>query len=433
MRHLSIRMTVASPLAIRSDHAPGGATANKYILGTSFIGALTDLYRSLYADSEQMEAFAPLFLSEQVYYPNLYPARFSDDGLQNQTTSPVSPLPITAQSCKRHPGFRFPDDEENDAHGVRDALLDWALFKLASADKQPQSNALAILREGRDCRYSEASDPRCGEAMDHYNNGYYRRSDVEPHPMIAAQVEGHTRLQTHTGIHRASGTVQESILYNRQVFEEGMQFWGDLLVPENLFAPLTSFLREIGPAGLLRLGTGRTRGMGKVTLRFKEPDKQDDLTTFKQRLDKLNDAFHKRAKEFKLSVPDDYYFALTLHAPLILRDDFLRYRGVIDAATLMQILKDYGEEDVPELQDVYSAARVRRVSGWQELWGTPRTNEYAIESGSVFLFSCASPPSEALFKALFQLEEQGIGKRRAEGFGRVRVSDEFHQQVEQEA
>jgi CRISPR-associated protein Csx10 len=88
---------------------------------------------------------------------------------------------------------------------------------------------------------------------------------------------------------------------------------------------------------------------------------------------------------------------------------------------------------VPEIKDVYCAARVRRVSAWQQLWGTPRTNEYAIESGSVFLFSCASPPSEALLKALFQLEEQGIGKRRAEGFGRVRVSDQFHQQVEQEA
>jgi CRISPR-associated protein Csx10 len=427
MRHLSIRMTVESPLAIRSDHAPGGATASKYILGTSFIGALTDLYRSLYADSEQMEAFAPLFLSEQVYYPNLYPARFRDDGLQNQTTAPVSPLPVTAQSCKRHAGFRFPDDEENDAHGVRDALLDWALFKLASPDKQAQS--LEILRDSRDCR--------CGEAMDHYNNGYYRRSDVKPYPMIAAQVEGHTRLQTHTGIHRASGTVQESILYNRQVFEEGMQFWGDLLVLDNLFAPLTRFLREIGPAGLLRLGTGRTRGMGKVTLAFKEPDKESDeqetLSNFKQRLDELNDAFHKRAKDFKLNLPDDYFFALTLHAPLILLDDFLRYRSVIDAATLMQILKEYCEEDVPEIQDVYHAARVRRVSGWQQLWGTPRTNEYAIESGSVFFFSCASPPSEALFKALFALEEQGIGKRRAEGFGRVRVSDEFHQQVEQEA
>lgn len=428
MRHLSIRMTVESPLAIRSDHAPGGATTSKYILGTSFLGALTDLYRSLYADSEQMEAFAPLFLSEHVRYPNLYPALFRDDGLQNQKTVPVSPLPVTAQSCKRHPGFRFPRDEDNDAHGVRDTLIDWTLFKLANLDKQIKGNAqpLEILKQGRDCR--------CGEAMDHYNNGYYRRSNVEPYPMIAAQVEGHTRLQTHTGIHRASGTVQESILYNRQVFEEGMQFWGDLLVSDTLFSPLTGFLREVGHQGLLRLGTGRTRGMGKVTLAFREPDEQDDLSTFKQRLNALNKAFHERAQKFELNVSqDDYFFALTLPAPLILRDDLLRYRGVIDAATLMQILQDYCEEDVPQLQDVYHAAKVRRVSGWQQLWGTPRTNEYAIESGSVFLFSCASPPSKALFNALFKLEEEGIGKRRTEGFGRVRVSDEFHQQVEQEA
>jgi CRISPR-associated protein Csx10 len=58
-------------------------------------------------------------------------------------------------------------------------------------------------------------------------------------------------------------------------------------------------------------------------------------------------------------------------------------------------------------------------------------NEYAIETGSVFLFSCnavkGSPEHETLLQQLFTLEERGIGKRRAEGFGRVRVSDQFHQ------
>ncbi|MBV9710203.1 MAG: hypothetical protein JO011_04715, partial [Ktedonobacteraceae bacterium] len=71
-------------------------------------------------------------------------------------------------------------------------------------------------------------------------------------------------------------------------------------------------------------------------------------------------------------------------------------------------------------------------TGWQELWGTPRAAEYAIESGSVFLFTCPSPPDNALHNALFALEEQGMGKRRAEGFGRICISDPFHQLVQQE-
>jgi CRISPR-associated protein Csx10 len=32
-------------------------------------------------------------------------------------------------------------------------------------------------------------------------------------------------------------------------------------------------------------------------------------------------------------------------------------------------------------------------------------------------------------KALFELEEAGVGRRKAEGFGRICVSDQFHQEV----
>jgi len=75
---------------------------------------------------------------------------------------------------------------------------------------------------------------------------------------------------------------------------------------------------------------------------------------------------------------------------------------------------------------MYQAASTRRVTGWNELWGTPRTNEYAIDTGSVFLYTCSSEPGESELRSLFELEEQGMGRRRAEGFGRVCLSDTFH-------
>ena len=81
-------------------------------------------------------------------------------------------------------------------------------------------------------------------------------------------------------------------------------------------------------------------------------------------------------------------------------------------------------EDTFEL--LYQAASTKRVTGWNELWGTPRMNEYAIDTGSVFLFSSTVEMNEPLCEALFKLEEEGIGERRAEGFGRLRISDPFH-------
>ncbi len=425
MRHLSVRMTVRSPLAIRSDHAPGGAAGMKYIPGTTFLGSLATLYSLLYREREEMNMFAPLFLHEQVLYSNLYPAIFNDsEGLQDERTS-LYPLPKTAQSCKRHAGFRFPNNGKNDGHGVRDTLIDWALYKLASSNPHLQAAMIPseIFLRDRECH--------CGEEMEHFDS-YYRRGTLSPYHMIAADVAGYTRVQTHTGIHRESGTVQESILYSRQVFEEGMEFSGRVSLPDDgqLLTKLERFITAVGNKGMLRLGTGRTRGMGKVTLDVKRTEEeQASFDIFVQRLNEFNGVFHNRATDFGLNIlPYGYFFALTLHSPLLLCDDLLRYRGTIDAIILEGLLG----LTVPGLSCIYYAADMRRVTGWLELWGTPRTSEYAIETGSVFLFACSSPPDLALLKALFALEENGVGRRRSEGFGSVVISDQFHKQIHQE-
>ncbi len=421
MKPLSLRLTVESPLAIRADHAAGGAAGTRYIPGSTLLGSLASLYRMYYDGTEQMDAFGPLFLHEQVLYPALYPALFDDDGLQQQGT-PVCPLPITASSCKRHPGFIFPQIARHDGHGTRDTLLDWALFKLVSKHEKlyPQVQPLEILTRHKTCH--------CGEAMDRFE-GYYRQNGLEPYQRIAA--DSPTRLQAHTGIDRQSGTVQDSILYSRQVFAEGMQFWGEIrFLDEHLRDSFQAFTNDIGARGLLRMGTGRTRGMGKVSFSVETGRDGDRFSAFTQRLDLFNQALQARAADFKLrSLPYPYFFGLTLHSPLLLCDDLLRYRSSIDVPTLRQALAPC---TLPDTELLYAASTMERVTGWQELWGTPRAGEYAMASGSVFLFACTSPPDAECLRALFALEERGMGKRLAEGFGRICLSDPFHQLVQQE-
>lgn len=423
MEELYIEINALSPLAIRSDHAPGGAATTSYISGTTFIGALAAAHRLL--RPHDTSEFERCFLNEQILYSNLYPASFDDPGLQDRNL-PVYPLPRTAQSCKRHPGFLSPKKSDNDAHGVRDSLIDWALFMLSP---QNGTASLAALEEHKECL--------CGERMDTLT-GYYRRNDIKKSEIIKAKEP--KRLRTHSGIDRRSATVQEGILYNRQVFEEGMHFWGALRFAGNqhLVSEFTSFLKDLDDKyrGMLRLGTGRTRGMGKVTIKAEPPKKaqRDPFELFKQRLEEFDTLVHDQAERFKLSgLGTSFFFALTLHSPLILQDELLRYQGSIEtnanvdtkAARLEQLL----DCAIPGLERIYQNAGVRRVAGWQELWGTPRMNEYAIEHGSVFLFACQGKPDEKIYKALFNLEQGGIGKRRAEGFGCVCVSDQFHQEI----
>lgn len=411
MNQLYIRLTAESPLAIRSDHAAGGVEAARNIPGTAFLGSLAAVHRML--KSTETDEFGQLFLREQVLYPYLYPAVFKDKKNLQLSNDPVYPLPKTAQSCKRHPGFLYPRDDENDAHGVRDSLIDWALFKLSG------DNNAKVLQERKECS--------CHAMMDHFS-GYYRRSTLVAEEITAATESEYMRLQTHTGIDRESGTVQEGILYNRNVFEEGMQFWGAIKIPndEKLLRALTALFKQVGQSGLVRVGTGRTRGMGRVTFKATLVENgPDSFKNFCDRLDKFHNLLCKEAGT--LALQDRYFFALTLHSPLILIDDLLRYRGTLDAPTLKNLL---GCDETIEIKQIYQSAQMQRVTGWLEIWGVPRMNEYAIETGSVFLFSCnaaqGTPENETLLRQLFKLEEQGIGKRRAEGFGRVRVSDQFH-------
>lgn len=424
MKYYALTLRADSPLAVRSDHAPGGAASAQYIQGTTLAGSLAAAYRLYYGDETGFQA---LFLREQVWFPNLYPASFKNaSGVQEATQWPIYPLPKTAQSCKRFFGFKAVAKYEKVAderrHGVRDSLLDWAMFSLLAEQKESAiDQRLEPLEQHRQC-------PVCKNPMDHLS-GYYRPFEGQ---WFQAGVD--TRLQTHTGISRETGTVQEGILYNRQVVEEDSLFWGLLKVEDHLAQPsrdhsipsIEKFIAKVGEGGWLRVGTGRTRGLGKVGLRIEQPAGLTNRNDFRMRLEKFHTLFKNRVVSLDLEAAQ-FYFALTLHSPAILCNNWHHYYTTLDASVLKSHLH------LPEgtsLKLIYQSSSTRRVSGWNELWGTPRPNEIAIDTGSVFLFACDSPLDDTLSDALFQLEEAGIGKRTTEGFGRICISDPFHQEVE---
>ena len=427
MKSIALSVQSISPLAIRSDHASGGAKTTKYIPGTALAGSLAAIHRLYHQDDD--ENFERLFLKGWVQYPDMYPANFGNDEVQAENFLPVYPLPKTAESCKRFSGFRnVPPNKKIDepGHGVRDSLLDWAIYKLADMSKLTftPSELLAPFKEHEHC-----IDKNCRKPMAPFSC-YYRSKDG--HYMIA---KPDTRLQTHTGINRETGTVQENILYNRRVFEEQSRFWGMVRLNDELVTDFQQFIEAVGTSGLVRIGTGRTRGLGKVHLTASLlEDKQDRLEMFKERLDKFNRKLQTRAENAystygKNLKPElkQFYFTLTLHSPTILCDELFRYRSTIDKEMLAKMIGL--EEKKNPFEVLYQSVNTSRITGWNELWGTPRTNDIAIDTGSVFLIK-SEKPLEDLADKLYTLEEEGIGRRRAEGFGRVCVSDPFHLEVD---
>lgn len=68
---------------------------------------------------------------------------------------------------------------------------------------------------------------------------------------------------------------------------------------------------------------------------------------------------------------------------------------------------------------VKAYADVRRHEGWLVTPGLPRPALVAVTGGSVFRFTVDKPPKA---KAIAKVEQEGVGDRRAEGFGRVLIN-----------
>jgi CRISPR-associated Csx10 family RAMP protein len=100
-------------------------------------------------------------------------------------------------------------------------------------------------------------------------------------------------------------------------------------------------------------------------------------------------------------------------------DKFMRYKSCIDEAYLKE------EFELDNVECICAFNAVRGILGGNAAWGLPKDKEQAIEKGSVFFFKC-NAEQENLLESLKQIEKEGVGLRREEGFGRVYICDPFH-------
>ena len=428
VKQLALKVTTLSPLSIRSDHSPTGAEVAPYISGSTLMGCLASAHRLLRSNRD--DEFVAFFLSDKVQYPNLYPASFKNERMQNA----FSPLSIA---------FRAPPRPVNALGAFCSCLTMSKMMKMShmvcvtacligfcSPCRIRRRVLLTMKRYGPIIAALQKPGSKrsrictCGEPLDTFD-GFYRWEDDARAAAVPKK-----RLLTRTGINRKYGTVEEKILYNREVYEEENIFFGIIQADDDVAEALQDFIWDKGSeedsplllTDFARFGTARTRGFGRVEFEMLPiEDTQGDFELFKERLH----SFDKALRDYvQRSAPQPCYIALTLHAPTILYDELLRYEGTISGERLAALTGLPADT----FKLLYHSASVRRIMGWQELWGLPRVHENALDAGSVFLFAVTQPLDDLLAHALFMLEEQGIGQRRAEGFGRICISDPFHRE-----
>jgi CRISPR-associated Csx10 family RAMP protein len=207
------------------------------------------------------------------------------------------------------------------------------------------------------------------------------------------------------------------MLYSREFLQAGDEFYGEWRVDDALVNDFQAFLDDVS-GGMLRVGHNRTRGLGKLIFpNDLQPANADTGVDIEARASDFDTRLRQAAGA---DARHAFYLPVTLTADCIWSDAAGRYRLQITPDVIAEAWGINGAELV------YCNAAPRRVSGWSSLWGLPKVDEWAIAMGSVFLFGLPSVPD---WQALANGQANGLGIRRAEGFGTVRIADEFHVEV----
>jgi CRISPR-associated protein Csx10 len=405
MKKIIISCTALAPLCLRDGRKKDSQDALPYIPGTSWRGSLAWAHTIACPGKDQ--EFQDLFLSGKAVYSNLLPANFPKSMRElRDEVDPVAQLPLTAKTCKRQRGFLYQSISDDLKHGVRDTLIPHLLFTL-SGEKKAEVLVNA----------SKCPKENCGAVLDRLQ-GYYRSGKAG----AVGLSELKTYVITRTGINRATGTVQENILFSREVIQNGASFWGYILLDDELEDKWCDFLSEDLVRGTIRVGSGRSSGLGKVHIEVKDSHPVDlDLMAndIKKRQIAFNDLLKKEAKLFNIQLENKCYLPLTLRSDMILRDDCMHFITALKGEWFEKTTGNKGKL-------VYQCARPRRISGWDGIKKLPREDVWGIAAGSVFVFALEQEPD---YRRLAEIQLSGAGERVCEGYGRFVWADDLHQEV----
>ncbi|TFI54825.1 CRISPR-associated RAMP protein Csx10 [Mastigocladus laminosus UU774] len=418
MKQINIEIKALSPLAI-GRQKPGASVSEveKYIPGSVIRGAIaSQILRQANTSISDGDNFHELFLGENpAIFQNAYPATIEGDK-STRVQSEVRVLPSTALSSKTKPGFKSkPNDPKH--NGVFDTLIDH------------------FCAEG----YGQLYDPNCpteeqtyGDRVDNFKTDFYSQINVKFYSHSV-----NTRLLTRTGINRRRATSEEQVLYSIEVLNESQNnkkkpviYTGKIFVEDELAESLQEFIDNHKED--LRLGGATSRGLGRVKITAKPPVEIQPKVTYQ--VDQFNHKLRQRWREWQdifgnplNDLPENRtYFTLDLQADTILTENW-RHTTVISP----EMLQKFVEVNDHSLQfhAAYSSYDYR--SGWNSAWGLMKDVELITNKGSVFLFSTSE--KDLWLKALENLEIKGVGDRTCEGFGQIRVCDEFHLILREEA
>ncbi|MCD4753882.1 MAG: hypothetical protein K8R40_12495 [Anaerolineaceae bacterium] len=392
--NIEIEVIFEEPAIFAAGHEAGNLIRTQnYIPGNVILGAFTErfLYELNYSDKHPR--FKTFFLSDKVRFENLYPAG-GEYGLSRVT----APIPLSMLTCKDYPRPCSKEDEE--------------LMK--DEDKHPYADFLlgTMAHECEKVISSNHGDRKCSAPLKIMEGFYYTEDNSYDYRVYPARV-----IRMHNVIDDAKQRPEVGGVFSYEALKEGQFFRGfisfhDQALRNEFKNMLFGTENEID----MSLGRARRRGYGEAKLEVIDFESSDDIPG-----SLIKDDFNSRWDTFQVKKPD--HFSITLHSDAIVADRFLRYHTTLAESLLA------AELGIPSdaLKRTNLFSQHIQVDGFSGIHKLPLESEIAIAKGSAFLFEIQNIRyKDTIKKGLEKLEEEGIGFRRNEGFGRLIVCDEYH-------
>ncbi|HRJ40283.1 MAG: CRISPR-associated RAMP protein Csx10 [Caldilineaceae bacterium] len=427
MKELFYEIVAEAPLAI-NERKPGGSQFQEglgYIPGRVVRGALaTQVLRGCKDPAHEhnhqecpQPALCRGLFGEEILFGDAHP-------LVQKREGPFV-LPATAMSCKDNSGFR------SKGHGVFDTLIDracWELLQPAAMQYASRCPVCGGRTKGFSGVYSHCQIEEDGRQID-----YYFSEDVS------------RELLTRVAINRRRGVAEDELLYAINTLSQFVVVERDDPYQQKSFDPARyvgsmrladdslETLIETELKRVTRMGGGSSRGLGRVGIHVihapVKPALEERLGCFNATLAERQQLMIRwRGDETPLPLPQ--YFAVTLQSDAILSADGWQPDMRLNEAMLWRACGETGQPPADlRLVRCYTISLTR--GGFQAAWGLPKVTELAVQAGAVFLYQMEKAADWTT--RLERLEEQGVGSRRAEGFGRVLVCDPFHYEAVKEA
>lgn len=365
-----------------------------HIPGSTVRGALAKKWIENYGKNQE---FYNTFLKSPISFTHLYPSiGFAIS----------KPIPFSARTCKAYPGMRICSSsaswQTETTHGVKDILV--------------ESFILKKLKEGGvDVFISDFEKCFCGNSLDTIE-GFYIWIDKLPQK-IPLQSHFETKLKLDPKVM----TAEEGNLYSYEVWDKKIKHQREY--DEYSFVGFMASkdfdtIKKIFNIGETLIGGGRRRGFGKMKIEMKPY--QDECV--EKRLKLFNEKLIERVKEIKEKLkiqnkpPPEFekrvYFSLTQFTDIILPFN----------KNLYELLREKIDKNL-----LIEAGFLRDglAGGYNSALNIRKDLRATISKGSVLLLSTEMKNDDLITK-LKAIEEEGLGLRTYEGFGKVFFCDKFH-------